>query len=31
VLIYDFRSPGAQAHLRLAAEFLKRERARARA
>ena len=30
VMIYDFRSPGAQAHLRLAAEFLKRERARAR-
>jgi chromosome partitioning protein len=28
VLLYDFRSPGAQAHLRLAAEFLKRERAR---
>jgi chromosome partitioning protein len=31
VLLYDFRSPGAQAHLRLAAEFLKRERARTRA
>lgn len=31
VLLYDFRSPGAQAHLRLAAEFLKRERARPRA
>jgi len=31
VLLYDFRSPGAQAHLKLAAEFLKRERARARA
>jgi chromosome partitioning protein len=31
VLLYDFRSPGAQAHLRLAAEFLKRERARIRA
>jgi chromosome partitioning protein len=30
VLLYDFRSPGAQAHLRLAAEFLRRERARAR-
>jgi chromosome partitioning protein len=28
VLLYDFRSPGAQAHVRLAAEFLKRERAR---
>jgi chromosome partitioning protein len=28
VLLYDFRSPGAQAHLRLAVEFLKRERAR---
>ncbi len=28
VLLYDFRSTGAQAHLRLAAEFLKRERAR---
>ena len=31
VLLYDFRSPGAQAHLKLAAEFLKRERARTRA
>jgi len=31
VLLYDLRSPGAQAHLKLAAEFLKRERARARA
>jgi chromosome partitioning protein len=31
VLLYDFRSPGAQAHLRLAQEFLKRERARIRA
>jgi chromosome partitioning protein len=31
VLLYDFRSPGAQAYLKLAAEFLKRERARARA
>jgi chromosome partitioning protein len=31
VLLYDFRSPGAQAHLRLAAEFLKRERSRRRA
>lgn len=30
VLLYDFRSPGAQAHLRLAQEFLKRERARTR-
>lgn len=29
VLLYDLRSPGAQAHLKLAAEFLKRERARA--
>ena len=27
VLLYDFRSPGAQAYIRLAAEFLKRERA----
>jgi chromosome partitioning protein len=31
VLLYDFRSPGAQAHLKLAAEFLRRERARSRA
>jgi chromosome partitioning protein len=31
VLLYDFRSPGAQAYVRLAAEFLKRERARIRA
>jgi len=31
VLLYDFRSPGAQAHVKLAAEFLKRERARSRA
>lgn len=31
VLLYDFRSPGAQAHIRLAAEFLRRERARTRA
>ena len=31
VLLYDFRSPGAQAYVRLAAEFLKRERARGRA
>ncbi len=31
VLLYDFRSPGAQAYVRLAAEFLKRERARSRA
>lgn len=31
VLLYDFRSPGAQAHVALAAEFLKRERARERA
>jgi chromosome partitioning protein len=30
VLLYDFRSPGAQAHVRLAAEFLRRERSRAR-
>jgi chromosome partitioning protein len=29
VLLYDFRSPGAQAYVRLAAEFLKRERTRA--
>lgn len=28
VLLYDVRSPGAQAHIRLAAEFLKRDRAR---
>ncbi|HEY4253425.1 MAG TPA: AAA family ATPase [Roseomonas sp.] len=28
VLLYDFRSPGAQAYLALAAEFLKRERVR---
>ncbi|MGG5810782.1 ParA family protein [Falsiroseomonas sp. CW058] len=28
VLLYDFRSPGAQAYVRLAAEFLKRDRAR---
>lgn len=27
VLLYDFRSPGAQAYIRLAGEFLKRERA----
>ena len=26
VLLYDFKSPGAQAYVRLAAEFLKRER-----
>ena len=31
VLLYDFRSPGAQAHVRLALEFLKRERARSSA
>ncbi len=31
VLLYDFRSPGAQAHVRLAVEFLKREKARNRA
>jgi chromosome partitioning protein len=31
VLLYDFRSPGAQAHIRLAAEFLRRERLRRRA
>jgi chromosome partitioning protein len=30
VLLYDFRSPGAQAYIRLGAEFLKRERARSR-
>ncbi|HTJ88755.1 MAG TPA: ParA family protein [Acidocella sp.] len=30
VLLYDFRSAGAQAYLALAAEFLKRARARAR-
>jgi chromosome partitioning protein len=30
VMLYDFRSPGAQAYLALAAEFLKRERARRR-
>lgn len=30
VLLYDFRSPGAQAYLKLGAEFLKRERARSR-
>ena len=28
VLLYDFRSPGAQAYVRLAAEFLKRDRSR---
>jgi len=28
VLLYDFRSAGAQAYLSLAAEFLKRSRAR---
>lgn len=28
VMLYDFRSPGAQAYLRLAAEVLRRERAR---
>ena len=27
VMLYDFRSPGAQAYIQLAAEFLKRERA----
>ena len=31
VLLYDFRSPGAQAHVRLAVEFLKREKAQKRA
>jgi chromosome partitioning protein len=31
VLMYDFRSPGSQAYIRLAAEVLKRERARATA
>ncbi|HYZ34989.1 MAG TPA: ParA family protein [Crenalkalicoccus sp.] len=30
VTLYDFRSPGAQAYVQLAAEFLKRDRARAR-
>ncbi len=30
VILYDFRSPGAQAYLKLGAEFLKRERARSR-
>ncbi len=30
VLLYDFRSPGAQAYAKLASEFLKRERARVR-
>jgi chromosome partitioning protein len=30
VLLYDFRSPGAQAYVKLGAEFLKRERARSR-
>ncbi len=30
VLLYDFRSPGAQAHIKLAAEFLRRERGRSR-
>jgi chromosome partitioning protein len=29
VLLYDFRSPGAQAYVQLAAEFLRRERAAA--
>ena len=29
VLLYDFKSPGAQAYVRLAAEVLRRERARA--
>ena len=28
VLLYDIKSPGAQAYVRLAAEFLRRERAR---
>jgi len=27
VLLYDFRSPGAQAYVRLASELLRRERA----
>lgn len=31
VLLYDFRSPGAQAYVQLASEFLKRERPGARA
>ncbi|QYU66725.1 ParA family protein [Leptolyngbya sp. 15MV] len=30
VLLYDFRSPGAQAYVKLAAEFLRRQRARPR-
>jgi chromosome partitioning protein len=30
VTLYDFRSPGAQAYVRLAAEFLRRERSRPR-
>ncbi len=30
VLLYDFRSPGAQAYAKLAAEFLRRERVRTR-
>ncbi|WP_135468313.1 ParA family protein [Crenalkalicoccus roseus] len=30
VTLYDFRSPGAQAYVRLAAEFRRRDRARAR-
>ena len=30
VTLYDFRSPGAQAYIRLAAEFRRRDRARAR-
>jgi hypothetical protein len=28
VLLYDLKSPGAQAYVRLAAEVLRRERAR---
>jgi chromosome partitioning protein len=31
VILYDFRSPGAQAYVRLAQEFLRRERKHARA
>ncbi|MBN9511074.1 MAG: ParA family protein [Alphaproteobacteria bacterium] len=31
VLLYDYRSPGAQAYVRLAAEFLRRERSRPQA
>ena len=31
VMLYDYRSPGAQAYLRLAAEILRQERTTARA